>query len=386
MAAFTDQFYYQLPCSTLPLPELLKHDQLFQQVPADWHVIITDIKGSTKAVLNGQHESINLIATGSIVSVLNFVFKKGITIPFFFGGDGATFLVPSSVLDIAMELLLLYKENTMLNFELDLRVGTLPVQEIYNAGHELQISKFNISESFSIPVVLGNGLSYAERHIKAEDYLFSEQGKGDSGNELDLSGMQCRWDKIGPPENSNEIVTLLVIAASGKSQSLVFSKVITYIDDIYGDPKKRQPISVAKLKLKSTFSRLGLEMRAKIGKIRVLELIHTWLVNLYGYIYFRTESGKHYLNRLVEMSDTLVIDGKINTVISGTGAQRIKLLKALDVMEKSGEIVYGIYISNDAVMSCYVRDLEDGHIHFVDGSEGGYTQAAMVLKAKLAAP
>lgn len=230
-------------------------------------------------------------------------------------------------------------------------------------------------------MVLGTGLSYAERLIKAEDYLFSQQGG--SGNELDMSGMQCRWDKIGPPENSNEIVTLLIIAANGKSQPIAFSKSLAYIDDIYGDPKKRQPISVAKLKLKSTFSRLGLEMRAKIGKIKVLELIHTWLVNLYGYIYFRTESGKHYLNRLVEMSDTLVIDGKINTVISGTEAQRIKLIKALDLMEGAGEIAYGIHISNDAVMSCYVRDLEDGHIHFVDGSEGGYTQAAMVLKAKL---
>ncbi len=381
MEAINDQFYHQLPGSAISLPKLLQQHQLFRQVPADWHVIITDIKGSTKAVLNGQHESINLIATGSIVSVLNFVFKKGITIPFFFGGDGATFLVPSSVLEVAMELLLLYKENTMLNFELDLRVGTLPVQQIYDAGHELQISKFNISEAFSIPVVLGTGLSYAERLIKAEDYLFSQQGG--SGNELDMSGMQCRWDKIGPPENSNEIVTLLIIAANGKSQPIAFSKSLAYIDDIYGDPKKRQPISVAKLKLKSTFSRLGLEMRAKIGKIKVLELIHTWLVNLYGYIYFRTESGKHYLNRLVEMSDTLVIDGKINTVISGTEAQRIKLIKALDLMEGAGEIAYGIHISNDAVMSCYVRDLEDGHIHFVDGSEGGYTQAAMVLKAKL---
>lgn len=381
MEAINDQFYHQLPGSTISLPELLQRNQLFRQVPADWHVIITDIKGSTKAVLNGQHESINLIATGSIVSVLNFVFKKGITIPFFFGGDGATFLVPPSVLDVAMELLLLYKENTRLNFDLDLRVGTLPVQQIYDAGHELQISKFNISEAFSIPVVLGTGLSYAERLIKAEDYLFSQQGSSD--NELDMSGMQCRWDKIGPPENSNEIVTLLIIAAKDKPQSLAFSKALSHIDDIYGNPKKRQPISVAKLRLKSTFSRLGLEMRAKIGKIRVLELIHTWLVNLYGYIYFRTESGKHYLNRLVEMSDTLVVDGKINTVISGTEAQRIKLLKALDLMEEAGEIVYGIHISNDAVMSCYVRDLDDGHIHFVDGSEGGYTQAAMVLKAKL---
>jgi hypothetical protein len=35
-------------------------------------------------------------------------------------------------------------------------------------------------------------------------------------------------------------------------------------------------------------------------------------------------------------------------------------------------------------MSCYVRDWDDGHIHFVDGSEGGYTKAAKLIKAKQA--
>jgi hypothetical protein len=381
MSVSSDQFYHQLPAYKGALAELLKSDELFHQVPADWHVIITDIKGSTAAVFQGRHETINLIATGSIVAVLNFVFKKGVTIPFFFGGDGATFIVPPSVLDMVMDLLLLYKESTLLNFNLDLRVGTLGVQQIYDKGEELRISKFSFSDSFSIPVILGHGLNYAERIIKGEDYLFSREEK--SENELDLSGMQCRWDKIGPPENSDEIVTLLIIAGKGVSQSLVFSRVIGYLDQIYGDSRKRQPISVSKLKLKTTFNRLRLEMRAKIGEVRLFELIQNWLLNLYGAIYFRTERGKNYLNRLVEMSDTLVIDGRINTVICGNELQRQTLLAALDTLEKNGEIIYGIHVSNDAIMSCYVRDLEDGHIHFVDGSEGGYTKAAKVLKAKL---
>ena len=376
-----DQFYHQLPVPQLSLAELLKHNESFSDVPADWHVIVTDIKGSTSAVLSGQHQTVNMLATGSIVTVLNFVFKKGVTVPFFFGGDGATFIVPPSVLGVLMELLLLYKANVLFNFNLELRVGMVPVQQIYEEGHQLRISKFNVSRPFVIPVVLGNGLSYAERIIKAEDYLFEQQGRGD--DELDLSGMQCRWDKIGPPQNSNEVVTLLVVSGKNASQSLAFSKVMAYLDEIYGEPQKRQPISVPKLKLKTTFNRLNEEMRARIGKVRFFEFLHTCLINLYGYIYFRTEKGKHYLNRLVEMSDTLVIDGKINTVISGNEKQRAKLLAVLDVLESAGEIVYGIHLSNDSVMSCYVRDLEDGHVHFVDGSEGGYTQAAMVLKAKL---
>lgn len=52
-------------------------------------------------------------------------------------------------------------------------------------------------------------------------------------------------------------------------------------------------------------------------------------------------------------------------------------------MERNHEILYGIYVSGESVMSCYVRDLEDDHIHFVDGAEGGYTAAAAVLKEKI---
>lgn len=380
MQVASDLFYHHLPEHQLSLPELLKSTSLFELVPEDWHVVISDIKGSTKAIHDGQHETVNFLATGSIVAVLNFVFKRGITVPFFFGGDGATFIVPPSVLTALMDLLLLYKESVQLNFGLHLRVGTVPVQEIYSQGHELRISKFNISSSFSIPVVLGTGLNYAERLIKAEDYLFSSLEA--IAAELDLSGMQCRWDKIGPPENSTEVVTLLVVAGNGHEQWAVFSKVFTLLDDIYGEPKKRQPISVAKLKLKTTFNRLNLELRGRTGSLNFVELIRTWLTNLYGYIYFYTEPGKNYLNRLVEMSDTLVIDGKINTVISGNDKQRLKLLSALEELEKRGEVKYGVHISNDAVMSCYVRDLEEGHVHFVDGSEGGYTKAAIMLKSK----
>jgi hypothetical protein len=52
-------------------------------------------------------------------------------------------------------------------------------------------------------------------------------------------------------------------------------------------------------------------------------------------------------------------------------------------MEKNGEINYGLHVSSESVMSCYVRNMNEDHIHFVDGSEGGYTKAAGVLKKKI---
>jgi len=376
-----DHFYSNLPIHKMPLHQLLIKNQLFEKVIAGWCVIITDIKRSTAAVNSGLHENVNLIATGSIVAVLNIAFKANISVPFFFGGDGATFIVPPGIVDDVMKSLLKYKENTLLNFNLDLRTGIIPVAEIYKNGHTLKICRFSSAETFSIPIVLGDGLAYAEQIIKGENYLLADHHT--ASDEIDLSGMQCRWDKIEPPENSDEVVTLVVIASEIAQQAAVFSKVILHLDQIYGSPEKRQPISVPKLIFRTSFNSLGKEMKHRLGKIKFLELIKSWFINVYGYIYFRTDRGKKYLKQLVEMSDTLVVDGRINTVITGTAKQRLALEQALNQLEKNNEILYAFYVSGESVMSCYVRDLEDDHIHFVDGADGGYTQAAGILKQKI---
>ncbi len=375
-----DQFYSRLPVNEIPLSDLLTEEHLFYKVPANWYVVITDIKNSTGAVLEGLHEAINLVATGSIVALLNIAFKSNLTVPFFFGGDGASFIIPPALLDTTMQALLQHRENTKNNFNLELRVGYVPVAEIYEQEHAINITKLRTSELFAIPVLLGNGLTYAEKKVKGPDYKFAALPATNA--ELDLSGMQCRWDRIKPPENYFEVVSLLVIALEGVKQSLAFKKVIDSVDAIYGPPHTRKPISVGKLRLKTTLTKLRLEMRARVGGFRLFYLLNIWVRTFIGYFYFKTKKGKVYLHNLVDMSDTLVIDGRINTVISGTAQQRELLEIALSKMERDGEILYGLYVSKESVMSCYVRNLNAGHVHFVDGAEGGYTKAAGVIKQK----
>jgi hypothetical protein len=194
--------------------------------------------------------------------------------------------------------------------------------------------------------------------------------------------MQCRWDRIKPPKNTVEVVSLLVIVKDAVNQAPVFKKVFESIDSIYGDPANRKPISASRLKLKATLAKISVEMHARMNGFRPVYLIATWMKTLLGHLYFKTKKGKIYLDDLVDMSDTLVVDGKINTVISGTPQQRQMLIAALDKMEGEGEILYGLFVSSESVMSCYVRSMNEGHIHFVDGAEGGYTKAANVIKQK----
>jgi Protein of unknown function (DUF3095) len=376
-----DLFYSRLPVNEIPLSELLTEEHLFYTVPDNWLVVITDVKNSTLAIQQGLHETVNLVATGSIVAVLNIAYRANLSVPFFFGGDGATFIIPPSILDSAMQALLIHKENTQRNNNLSLRVGSLQVAEIYQNGHELKISKFKTSALFSIPVLLGNGLAFAEKIIKGEDYISSHLATSNDG--LDLTGMQCRWDRIKPPENNYEVVSLLVMTKGPVKQSLTFKKVIDRLDEIYGAPQRRRPISVSKLKLKTTLAKIRMEMRTKLGTFNPYYLLRTWTQVLLGHFYFRTKKGRFYLDQLVEMSDTLIIDGRINTVIAGTSQQRELLETALNEIELSGEIIYGLYVSKESVMSCYVRNMNDKHVHFVDGSEGGYTKAAGILKKKI---
>jgi len=44
--------------------------------------------------------------------------------------------------------------------------------------------------------------------------------------------------------------------------------------------------------------------------------------------------------------------------------------------------LFGLHSSPESVITCYVRNRIEGHIHFVDGSSGGYTHAASMLKGK----
>ena len=376
-----DQYYSKLPISDLPVGELLVEDHLFYRLPEDWHIVITDIKNSTAAVQSGQHRIVNLVAAGSIIAALNMARKRDILIPFFFGGDGATMIVPGSMVHELVEALNQLSANTKRDFNLDLRVGKMPVQAVYAQSLDLRISKVRLFPIFHIPLLLGNGLRYAEERIKEETKRVTREVAGLAT--LDLEGMECRWDVVKPPLEKEEVVCLLVDVPADQMQGPILKKVLDAIEDIYGDQRMRNPISTPRLKLKTTLDTIRDEMRVRLGRSSPVYLLKNWILTLSGKWYFNTKSGRTYINNLVQLSDTLVLDGRLNTVISGQVSQRDRLIGKLATWEAAGELHFGIHISSESIISCYMRDRQNQHIHFVDGAGGGYTQAAKMLKEKL---
>ncbi len=356
----------------------------FKTIPEDWHVIITDIKQSTEAIQKGLHQAINLAATASIISALNIAKEHNITFPFFFGGDGATLILPNSLKEQVIVALSIHQKNVKQFFGLDLRVEEVPVSEIYQQGKKISIAKSKLNRRYVIPVVLGEGLGFADRLIKEKE--FRVRGQEKETDMLNLTGMECRWDSVKPPEAQHEVVCIVATSVDPNKQSVVYKEVLEAIERIYGSFNARRPISVKGLKLLASLPRFKAENQLKFGTSSFGKMTKSIFNYLIGKFYLKFKGdGKNYLETLVEHTDTLVVDGRINTVISGKKENRIELENELNRLESEGLIHYGLLVCKESIMSCYVQDRKSNHIHFVDGSEGGYTRAATVLKKKLRA-
>ena len=118
-------FYKRLQKQSNGLVELLSDEKVFNHVPEDWYVFVVDIEKSTLAIRKGMHKEVNLSATGSIVTVLNEFKKtnKEIRIPYFFGGDGTTFIIPGKFKTRVLSVLENYRHHVQNTSGLILKVG-----------------------------------------------------------------------------------------------------------------------------------------------------------------------------------------------------------------------------------------------------------------------
>ena len=378
-------FYKRLQKQNQSLVELLSQEDSFSRVPDDWYVFVVDIENSTLAVEKGSHEDVNLSATGSIVTVLNEIKKtnKEIRIPYFFGGDGTTFIIPGRLQKQILSLLENYRHHVQITTSLILRVGCVEVVEIYKLNHKIKIAKFVLTKHLTIPIVLGTGLKHAEKIIKFS--FVDTQQKIEKIEPVNLVGMTCRWKEIGPREEEKKVVCLLVYCSEDQVQAEVYKSVIEQIDSIFGDYKARNPISKSKLQLEISFRKIREELKITKGTYSLLTLLVNWIGSVIADLYFRLfNKNVEYLKNIPASSDTMMIDGAINTVFSGTQAKIDQFIAHIDGLERLGRLNYGIHVTHSSIMSCYVEDRKNNHIHFVDGTEGGYTKAAMMYKAKIA--
>ncbi len=376
-------FYSKLKVHAGALEKVYADANHFSEIPDDWNIVVTDVENSTLAVHQGKQQEINLAATGSIVACLNISRDAGIEIPFFFGGDGATLLMPNEILKDCLQALTFHQERCYSTFDFYLRVGYRTVKQMKEQGGSLYITKYQRNNFHIMPLIQGDALQRAENEIKStgpQDLKLSAL----KANLLNLNGMECKWDRIPPLDLKNEVLSLIIRACDVNHQHELYSIILKEISSIYGGDAVRNPVSMKRLRMASRLNQFKNEVGLKYATSRFRRLVSSIARSLMGRFYIKfTQKGRDYLKELIQLTETLLIDGSINTVITGSIEKRKRLFELLDHLERNNQIVYGYFSSKTSILSCYVTAIDDYHIHFLDGDQGGYTQASKVIKEKL---
>ena len=389
----TDLFYNELPYldDFIEITDLSK----FQPVPADWYVVITDVVHSTKAIEAGRYKDVNYLGACSIIAVLNVA--KKLEIPFVFGGDGASLVIPPSLYVVTKQALLGLRKLAKEEYNLDLRVGAVPVEEITRTGYEVKIAKWRVSENYSQAVFIGGGLTYATDLIKSPVtshlYQYSCSKEDFPHNKVNLEGLECRWQDIF--SKSGETVSLIVKTTDENLESSrqVYRDLLEKIYMIYGNESYYHPVTQDTLKLSFSYINLRSEVNSRTqGKgllSRILCFLKLALINFLGLLLmkFKPQLGDmdwgKYKDILLCTSDYQKFDDLLRMVIASNIKQRKKLVKYLEKQFRAGKLVYGIHKFNRALMTCLVFERSGRQVHFVDGADGGYTLAAKEMKQKI---
>lgn len=353
-------------------------EKFYQTVPSDWWILISDVRDSTVAVMNGKYQDVNMVGALGITAVCNEIHQ---TVPFMFGGDGAVILVPPEFKDQAIVAFkkAIYVSKEM--YGLNLRAGAIEMKDIISRGGKIQVAKYELSENNYTAQFKGGGIQLAEELIKyAPHYQLSAIEEMPN-----LDGLSCRWEPV--VQKKGTILTLVIKSLCGNK---FYSNIVNEIETILGNSlKDASPVKLSNLQVSFPPQHLDLEVKAFATKENYLKTkIKVWIDNLIGYILIRYNfelkgfSSSQYKKEIVLNSDFKKFDDTLRMVIDCTKNQADQISAILLKHENNNLAHFGAHQSDSAVLTCYVKSVRNDHIHFIDGHGGGYTLSAQQIKNK----
>ncbi|MDX1319403.1 MAG: DUF3095 domain-containing protein [Oceanospirillum sp.] len=407
---------------------LLLNLDTYQPVPDDWYVLVADVVNSTGAILNNRYQDVNTLGASCIIAVLNACEKvisaqcdaephpsdnsqpdnnqtatpersahdagpeaaihSRENIPYVFGGDGASFCIPPCYLDAALAALKGTQKVSTEAYNLELRTGFVAVSDLRAAGHELLVSKMQVSDHAFQAAFAGSGMTEAEVWLKKDPVRYAIPDSIPA--EADFSGLQCRWDRIPSPRD--ETVSLLIESrcTTLAEQSRLYQDTMAKITEIYGDRDQHHPLQANNMQMTFSNEKLRTETRLySAGKSWLYKLgyaVKIRFIALMGSIMMATNMVANgynwggYKEDMIRHSDHRKFDNMLRMVLAGTPEQRAQLEDWLSQQLEKGVLYYGISTSEAALLTCLVFQHGHDHFHFVDGADGGYALAATHLK------
>ncbi len=415
-------FYAELP--VLPDFSGVADPRSYAPLPGDWHVATCDVRNSTLAVAAGNYKHVNTVGASAVTAILNAA--GDLDIPFIFEGDGSAFCVPPGLLEDAKAALVKTQEMAQKSFGLELRVATLPVAKIREAGYDIQVARVRVSANYIQAAFAGGGMAYADKYMKDPATApLCEVKPGSVVARGSLEGLECRWQDI--PSRHGETVSVMVRALSGEpgkaglvyrdvlakvrevygsddanhplspeamNANALYQEVMTKVQDIYGSDETSHPISLPALAMTLDGKRLGIEAgvraadRGAFGRwLWIMRarwfVILGWFLMKFGLMTEETDWSK-YKETLVRNTDVRKFNDVYRQILAGNAAQREALDAWLAERYAKRELVYGLHVTDRAHMTCLVFNYSGKHLHFIDGADGGLFLAAKQFKERAA--
>jgi hypothetical protein len=365
---------------------------VFHEVPESWWIVIADVQGSTVAIREGRYRDVNLVGSACITAVLNAYSRKAI--PFVFGGDGATLLLPDEAVISCKEALLATKDFAKNNFNLELRIGLVPVKSVKAHGLTIEVAKYQVAAGNFLAMFHGGGLPLAEKWVKTQ----GPQGENfrlnanESSGKASLDGLSCRWEPLKSAHG--KMLSILVTALGSTSQQqVIYRNFMVRLEEILGQmAAQMNPVKPLLMKTESAWKATMKEVRIVqpaswaflfvfVLKFLEISFIRWFFVNNKSLRSFRPDQ---YKTEVSANSDFRKFDDMLRMVIDCTEDQIVEIRQYLEVQRLAGQVYYGLHISSEAVMTCLVfAPSQNQHIHFIDGSHGGYSTAAVELKNQM---
>jgi len=383
------RFYADLPAAT-DFAAVADFDA-YAPVPDDWTVLHTDVIDSSGAIADGRYKQVNLIGAAGITAVLNAA--PGVAVPYVFGGDGASLLVPPAVLEPARQVLVGLAGVAGARFGLELRVGQVSLREVRARGADIAVRKLALSPGNNLALFSGSGLELVDALVKDQRPGNPHRLPLPAGpREPDLEGLSCRWEPLRAANGVSLTLMLRAIAPGADAQAAVLRRSLASIQTILQDDgQATAPVRPETLRFRFPPRTLWDEARATAGRGAV------WLqaakIALIAAVFVAGKALKArvgpvhiptYLGQLQTNTDFRKYDGLLRLVLDVTPAQAAAIESHLATEYAAGRLVYGSHRADASLMTCLVFSLEAGqHMHFIDGADGGFALAAQAFKQRL---
>jgi hypothetical protein len=350
----------------------------YVSVPGDWFVAVGDVVKSTSAIQAGRYKDVNLAGAATIAGILNAC--PGRDLPFAFGGDGGAVLVPGDLAKQATEALKGVQQVARSALSLDIRCALIPIKAVRAQGRDVKLAFQTLGPNRKLAMMSGGGLDCADALAKSEEAPEFILTADATTQEADLSGLSCRWK----PLESQRGVMLSVIVQT-KDQGELLPRTYRDLYDRVQAVLKGDACPVAVSNLKSAWPPRGAAQERAFGGT----LFGVYGQSLLGLISEKTGltiggfSGKDYLRALPSHSDYRKFADSLRMVVDCSPREADGIESILKDSKAAGLIDFGLHRASTALMTCFVGSTDDGgHIHFIDGGDGGYAMAAQELKSQ----